>query len=350
MVKESPYAVKAVKTEMNGTQAHQETAMEKSAQISELRWNPLLEEWVAIAAHRQERPQMPKDWCPFCPGSGHVPDNYDVYIYPNDFPTFAEPAIDVSTASTALYPTAPALGKCDVVLYHPDHNTSLPQLSVAHIEKLVQLWQKRFQELRAIAAIKYIFIFENKGEVIGVTMPHPHGQIYSFPYVPPKITVELNASEKYWQKHKSCLMCHILDNELQVQQRIVAANDSFVAFIPFFARWPYEVHIYARRHVQYITEFTAEESHDFAAILKIVTQKYDNLFGFSFPYMMVMHQAPVDKQYDYYHFHVEFYPPYRSKNKLKYLAGCEAGAGTFINDTVPEEKARELRNSLNQQP
>jgi len=318
-----------------------------SSQVSELRWNPLLEEWVAIAAHRQERPQMPKDWCPFCPGSGSVPDNYDVYIYPNDFPTFAEPTVEASTKSTPLYPTAKAVGKCDVVLYHPDHNTSLSQLSIEHIAKLIALWQKRFQELRAISEIKYIFIFENKGEVIGVTMPHPHGQIYSFPYIPPKAAVELNSSEKYWQKNKTCLFCNILDNELnepQEHQRIVAQNNSFVAFIPFFARWPYEIHIYAKRHLQYITEFSAAENQDFATILKVVTQKYDNLFGFSFPYMMVMHQAPVDKEYEHYHFHVEFYPPHRSKTKLKYLAGCESGAGTFINDTVPEEKALELRN------
>ena len=128
-------------------------------------------------------------------------------------------------------------------LYHPDHNTSLPQLSISHIEKLIKLWQTRFQELRAIEEIKYIFIFENKGEVIGVTMPHPHGQIYSFPYIPPKVATELSASKKHWQKHQTCLFCHILENEQQEQKRIVAQNDSFIAFIPFFARWPYEIHI-----------------------------------------------------------------------------------------------------------
>lgn len=336
-------------------------------QVSEIRWNPLLQEWIAIAAHRQERPQMPKDWCPFCPGSGRVPDNYDVYIYPNDFATFSSPAPAISTVvgeEHPLYRVAPAQGKCDVVLYHPDHNTSLSQLDVAHIEKLVGLWQQRFRELRALAAVKYIFIFENKGEVIGVTMPHPHGQIYSFPYIPPKIATELAASRQHWEKKQRCLLCDICADELRTQQRIVASNSSFIAFVPFFARWPYEVHICARRHVLHITDLTAVEAQDFAMMLKIVTQKYDNLFGFSFPYMMVMHQAPVNfgnvdvnvgvggsdeedhLHYCYYHFHVEFYPPYRSKNKLKYLAGCESGAGTFINDTIPEEKAEELRNTL----
>jgi len=317
-----------------------------SKQASELRWNPILKEWVAIAAHRQERPQMPKDWCPFCPGSGSVPDNYDVLVYPNDFPTLSLKAPDPLTESTDFYPVTKAFGACDVVLYHPDHNTSLPQLTVEHIIKLIHLWQQRFNELKSHIGIKYIFIFENKGEVIGVTMPHPHGQIYSFSYIPPKIAIELESSKEYFAKNKNeCLFCKILSLELTHKERIVVENDSFVAFIPFYARWPYEVHVYSKRHLQIITEFTSDkEIHDFASILKSLTQKYDKLFGFSFPYMMVMHQAPVnDGAYPFYHFHIEFYPPYRSKIKLKYLAGCESGAGTFINDTIPEEKAAELR-------
>lgn len=313
---------------------------------SEMRWNPLLQEWVAIAAHRQERPQMPKDWCPFCPGSGKVPDNYDVHIYPNDFPTFALPAEKPSTPSTAFYPVKPAAGVCDVVLYHPDHNTSLPQLSISHLEKLVHLWQKRFRELAALTEIEYVFIFENKGEAIGVTMPHPHGQIYAFSYIPPKIALEIDSAREHWEAHNKCLFCDILTREIAAGERIIAENTNFVAFVPFFARWPYEVHIYTRQHMGLITDFDANAVTDFAAILKIVTQKYDNLFGFSFPYMMVMHQAPVAaERYPYFHFHVEFYPPHRSKTKLKYLAGCESGAGTFINDTVPEEIAAELRNT-----
>ena len=316
-------------------------------EIAELRWNPLLEEWVAIAAHRQERPQMPKGWCPFCPGSGKVPEHYDVHIYHNDFPTFALDVSNPTTSASTLYPVAKAQGVCDVVLYHPDHNTSLPQLPHQHLVKLVRLWQQRFIELKQNATIKYIFIFENKGEVIGVTMPHPHGQIYAFPYIPPKIVVELNASRKYYLKHQQCLYCVILQQELAEKTRIVTENFSFLAFVPFFARWPYEVHIYAKRHCQTIDELQEREVSDLAQILKTVTQAYDQLFGFSFPYMMVMHQAPVDLAYPDYHFHIEFYPPHRSKTKLKYLAGCESGAGTFINDTIPEEKAAELRAAIN---
>jgi UDPglucose--hexose-1-phosphate uridylyltransferase len=141
-----------------------------------------------------------------------------------------------------------------------------------------------------------------------------------------------------------CLLCDILLEERNYAKRIVAENDSFTAFLPFFARWPYETHIYARRHFQALTDMTEAEQKDLAAILKMVLAGFDKLFGISFPYMMVMHQRPVDgKTYDYYHFHIEFYPPLRTATKLKYLAGSETGAGMFINDTLPEEKAVELR-------
>jgi UDPglucose--hexose-1-phosphate uridylyltransferase len=313
--------------------------------LTETRWDPTLKQWVVIAAHRQGRPQMPKDWCPFCPGSGKVPSNYDVYLYANDFATFTFDAPEPESSSTALYPTGKAQGICDVVLYHPDHNTSLPQLSHEHIVKLINLWRKRFLELQAMPEIKYIFIFENKGEVIGVTMPHPHGQIYAFPFVPPKAETELKAAQEHFAKYGKCLFCEILERELNDQERIVAENAAFLAFVPFYAHWPYEVHIYAKRHLQNITEFNEQEINDFAEMLKIVTQKYDNLYGFSFPYMMIMHQAPVNTDYGVYHFHVEFYPPHRSEKKLKYLAGCESGAGTYINDTIPELKAAELRST-----
>ena len=142
--------------------------------MSELRWNPVLREWVATATHRMDRPQMPKDWCPFCPGSGRVPDQYEVHIYPNDFPTFATPPPESIVESTSLYPVQEAVGVCEVVLYTPEHHTTLAQLPVDHILKLVALWTSRYQELGSREEIKYVFEFENKGEVIGVTMPHPH--------------------------------------------------------------------------------------------------------------------------------------------------------------------------------
>ena len=311
--------------------------------MTELRWNPTVREWVSTASHRQHRPQMPADWCPFCPGSGRVPDDYDVYLYSNDFPAFSIPPAQPSIAGDNFYRVGLSHGKCDVVLYHPDHNTSLPQLSIEHLTRLVRLWRKRFTELKRTPGIRYVLIFENKGAVIGVTMPHPHGQIYAFPFVPPRIEKELAAARAHKRSRRRCLYCDILKKERRAKLRMVAENKAFTAFIPFYARWPYEVHIFARRHAEAIDCFRPTEERALAEILKWVTLKYDNLFGFSFPYMMVLHQAPVEGRHPYFHFHIEFYPPHRSKEKLKYLASVETGAGSFLNDSLAEEKAAELR-------
>jgi UDPglucose--hexose-1-phosphate uridylyltransferase len=311
--------------------------------MTELRWNPTVREWVSTASHRQDRPQMPQDWCPFDPGSGRVPDHYDVYIYPNDFAAFTIPPAEPAIARDEFYRVEPSYGKCDVVLYHPDHNTSVPQLSINHLVKVVRAWRQRFIELKRTPGIRYVLIFENKGAVIGVTMPHPHGQIYAFPYIPPRLEKELAPARDYYRRHKECLYCTILQKERADGRRILAENDTFTAFVPFYARWPYEVHIFSRRHLGTIDRFEAAEQEGLAEMLKWVTLKYDNLYGFSFPYMMLLHQAPVKGRYSSFHFHIEFYPPHRSRDKLKYLASVETGCGTFLNDSLAEEKAAELR-------
>jgi UDPglucose--hexose-1-phosphate uridylyltransferase len=311
--------------------------------MTELRWNPTVREWVSTASHRQHRPQMPTDWCPFCPGSGLVPDHYDVLIYPNDFSAFTIPPPEPAIEGDDFYRVEKSAGKCDVVLYHPNHNTSLPQLPLTHIVKLVKLWRKRFVELKSMPGIRYVLIFENKGAVIGVTMPHPHGQIYAFPFIPPRVEREITAARAHYRKRGRCVFCDVLKKERRDGRRIVAENEVFTAFIPFFARWPYEVHIYSRRHLGALDEFRPAEEKALAEILKWVTQKFDNLFQFSFPYMMLLHQAPTKGKYPYFHFHLEFYPPHRSKDKLKYLASVETGGGSFLNDSLAEEKAAELR-------
>ena len=204
--------------------------------MTELRWNPTVREWVSTASHRQHRPQMPADWCPFCPGSGRVPDHYDVHIYPNDFSAFSIPPPEPAIEGDDFYQVEKSAGKCDVVLYHPDHNTSLPQLPVNHIVKLVKVWRQRFVELRAMPGIRYVLIFENKGAVIGVTMPHPHGQIYAFPFIPPRVEKEIAAARAHYRKHRRCVFCDVLGKERRDGRRIVAENGGFTAFIPFFAR------------------------------------------------------------------------------------------------------------------
>jgi len=318
---------------------------------SELRWNPLLGEWVVTATHRQDRTFLPPaNFCPFCPGSssfkGEVADpSYDIVVLENRFPSLQPNPGSPSLNGTDLYPVQRSRGVCEVVLYSPTHTLTLANAPVEQIYKLILVWTSRWNELRNVEFVQYVFIFENKGEAIGVTLHHPHGQIYAYPFIPPRIERELELSLAYQLASGRCLVCSIASEEHRSGTRIVAENDCFVAFIPFFARWPYEVHVVARRHCQALHHLTGDEQRALASILKQLLTAYDAVFGVSFPYMMVIHQEPCDgKDYGFYHFHIEFYPPMRSAKRLKFLAGSESGAGMFINDTLPEVKAAELRS------
>jgi UDPglucose--hexose-1-phosphate uridylyltransferase len=322
--------------------------------VSELRWNPLMGEWVATATHRQERTFLPPaDFCPLCPTKPggfptEVPEStYDIAVFENRFPSLrSEPPVPAIEA-TELYAVRPGQGVCEVVLYSPNHNSTLASEPVEQIHKLVQVWTDRFRTLDALPFVDYVFIFENKGEAIGVTLHHPHGQIYAYPFIPPRIRTELDQSRAHQEKTGRCLICDILEEERRNVKRVVAENDSFIAFVPFFARYPYEVHLAPSRHLQALTDMEDGEQRDLASMLKTILVAYDHLFDISFPYMMVLHGRPSDgSNYDHYHFHIEFYPPLRTATKLKYLAGSETGAGLFINDTLAEEKAAELRERV----
>jgi UDPglucose--hexose-1-phosphate uridylyltransferase len=319
--------------------------------MSELRWHPFLEEWVITATHRQERTFMPPaDYCPLCPTQpGGFPteipqSEFDIVVFENKFPSLQQNPPDPSVAPTPFSPVAPAQGICEVVVYSQEHRSSLATMPWPKIENLIRVWQDRYTDLGAKDYVQYVLIFENKGEPVGVTLHHPHGQIYAFPYIPPKIEKELAASGKYYQKTGKCLFCDTVADELSDGRRIVLESEKFVAFIPFFARYPYEVYLAPKRHLASFAELQADDRRDLALILKALLLKYDKLFDFSFPYIMVIHQAPTDGgSYPDYHLHFEFYPPHRTATKLKYLAGVESGAGSYINDTLAEEKAAELR-------
>jgi UDPglucose--hexose-1-phosphate uridylyltransferase len=309
---------------------------------AELRWHPFLRQWVSIAAHRQGRPQLPEDWCPFCPGSGRVPEHYDVHLYPNDFPAFSfeNPLFD---PQGELFGVTGARGSCDVVLYSSNHQLLPAQLTVEQWTKVIDLWTKRTVELCANDDVQYVSVFENTGLAIGVTMPHPHGQIYSLPFVPPLVRTELDSAADYFREHGTCLYCRVLAGEIDDGRRLVASNNSFVAFLPFFGRFPSEMQIYSRRHLQALSDLTVQEVGDLASLLRTVRQKYDNLYGFPMPLMMLVRQSPAKGEYPYFHFHIDFLPIQRSPAKLKYLAAVESGNGVFLNDTQIEEQAALLR-------
>ena len=322
--------------------------------MSELRWHPLMGEWVATATHRQGRTFLPPaDFCPLCPTKpGGFPtevpeETYDVVVFENRFPSLRSDPPEPAVEGTELYPVRPGQGVCEVILYSPRHSSTLADEPVEQVHKLVQVWADRFAELGSLPFVDYVFEFENKGEAIGVTLHHPHGQIYAYPFVPPRVARELEQSLAHHARTGRCLVCDIVAEERGDGRRVVAENHSFVAYVPFFARYPYEVHIASTRHLQALTDMNAAEQKDLAEIIKTVISAYDRLFDLSFPYMMVLHQRPTDGgDYGYYHFHVEFYPPLRTATKLKYLAGSETGAGLFINDTLAEEKAAELRGHV----
>ncbi len=189
--------------------------------LAELRWHPLIKDWVMIASHRQNRPQMPKDWCPFCPGSGKVPDNYDVLMYENDFPALSQTPPVPDDVAGPLFKVDEAYGRCEVILYSPKHTITLPELPLPHVRKLVDLWTERFAAMAKDGRIKYIFIFENRGSVVGVTMPHPHGQIYGYPFIPKKIELEADACSEYYAENGKCMVCDLISEEKKAGLRVI---------------------------------------------------------------------------------------------------------------------------------
>lgn len=316
--------------------------------MAELRWNPLLRTWTMVASNRQARPHLPQNWCPFCPGSGKVPDEYEVYAYDNDFPALSTTPGEPDVTDSGPYQAAPNYGKCEVILYSSDHHATLPALPVAHIEKLVDLLAARCAALGSDPKVQYVFPFENRGEVVGVTMPHPHGQIYAYPFIPQKIQVELDSCRAYQAEKGRCLLCDMNAEEAAFAKRVIAENASFIAYLPYFTDYPFGVFIVSKRHLPGLTALTAAERHDLALLLKRLTGAFDALFDKPFPYMMCVHQTPVNNEAyqdaaTYYHFHIEFYTPLREANKVKFYASSEMGAWAACNPLAVEDTAEALR-------
>jgi UDPglucose--hexose-1-phosphate uridylyltransferase len=323
--------------------------------LSELRWNPLRREWVITATHRMDRVlHPPRDYCPLCPTvpggfETEIPrPDFELAVFENRFPSLhlvpPEPDVD----GTELSPVAPAGGVCEVVVYTPEHEGSIATLSLERVIQLIYVWQDRYREISRREGIRYILIFENRGPEVGVTLSHPHGQIYAFPFIPPVPELELASARAYRQKRGRCLFCDLLAEEIADGRRIIMESSGWVAFVPFAARYSYEVHLYSRRCLASLTELNTTEVVQLAKMLQELVACYDRLFDAPFPYLMILHQAPVQAGSgdERGHLHFEFYSPVRDRDKLKFLAGCEQGAGTFINDAAPEKKAAELRACL----
>jgi UDPglucose--hexose-1-phosphate uridylyltransferase len=328
----------------------------------EERWHPLREEWVVVAAHRQNRPwngetvareepELPSylSDCYLCPGnqriSGARNDRYErTFVFDNDHPCVGLEAPAELPMLNGLYVNRPATGIARVVCYSPKHNVALAELEPCEIESLLRVWQAQYVELGNRKEIAHVLIFENRGEVVGVSNPHPHCQIYATNFIFKTIETEARASQRHLSGTGRVLFEDIIQAELTDGRRIVFENEFAIVFLPYFARYAYEVFVAPKRRHSSIATLTDIEVTDFAAALKCLLVKFDNLWQMPFPYVMTLHQAPTDGgDYGGFHFHVEFHPPLRQPNLLKYLAGPEIGGGNFLSDTAPEEKAAELR-------
>lgn len=328
----------------------------------EERWHPLREEWVIVAAHRQDRPwsggtieseekALPEyvPDCYLCPGNSRVsgkvnPPYTHTFVFDNDHPCVSPSAPAESEPPPAPYLVRPARGLARVVCYSPKHNLTLGELEVTEVENLLRVWQEQYLELGARPEVEHVLIFENKGEAVGVSNPHPHCQIYATNFVFKTIETEARVSQRYVTETGRVLFQDILKAEREDGRRVIAENDSAIAFLPYFARYAYEVFVAPKETHASISELSGSELTDFSEVLKKVLVKFDNLWRMPFPYVMPLHQAPTDgSDYSGFHFHIEFHPPLRKPNLLKYLAGPEIGGGNFLSDTSPEEKAEELR-------
>lgn len=313
--------------------------------MAELRWHPLLREWTIVADERQERPVLPEGSCPLCPSVLELPRDYYIASFENRFPSLRRDPRPPEIDGDDLYQVRPNEGVCEVLVYCAEHDREPSQLSISQLTDLVEVWVDRTRDLAQYGFVDCVFIFENRGEAVGVTLHHPHGQIYGFPYVPPIIERELQSAQAHFADHGVSLFDAITGRERAYGERVVFDEDDFIAFVPFFARYPYEVHLYATAAVPDLRALAPGQYEQLARALKTVRMKYDALFTVPLPHMMAFHQAPVDGgNYDAYRLHVEFYPLQRAENKLKYRAGVESGAGTFTVDIAPETMARELRS------
>ncbi len=312
------------------------------------RWHPLRGEWVAYAAYRQDRTFLPPpEYNPLRPCTDpanptELPiGDYDIAVFDNLFPTLSLEAHDPPQLEIQ---TSAGTGHCEVIVFTQDASTSLGQLPLDHIALLIEVWGDRTRMLADTGKIHYVLPFENRGVEVGVTLHHPHGQIYAYPFVPP-IPARMNRMEAdYHQQHGRAMLQDLIAEEMRTKSRILYQGPHAIAFLPAWARYPYEVWVAPIQAKSYLFELTDAERADLATALKTVLLKYDGLWQRSFPYIMAWYQAPTDgRAHPEAHVHAELYPPYRTKEKLKYLAGTEIAAGMFASDALPEEKARELQ-------
>lgn len=334
-------------------QVKDERELDPRGEPGELRYDRLTGDWVAVAAHRQSRTYLPpKDQCPLCPSvdgrHSEIPtEDFNVVVFENRFPSLGPALGQLPMPSTdASLPDSPhrAAGRCEVVVFTPDHAGSFGSLSDNRARTVVEAWAQRTRELSALAGIEQVFIFENRGQDIGVTLHHPHGQIYGYPYVTPTAKKIASQAREYYAKTKTTLLGEILESEINDGDRIVARGEHFSVFVPYAARWPLEAHLVPHRHVPDFAALSEEEKDELAIMYRDLLRRFDALYDTPTPYIAAWHQAPLNEaDRAATRLHLQLTSPRRAEDKLKFLAGSEAAMGAFINDITPEQTAARLR-------
>lgn len=331
--------------------------------MSERRLDPTTGEWVTFATHRQDRVFLPPAGaCPLCPApvSGaevsEIGDvDFDVVVFDNRFPSMQPVPPEPDAVGGSLMPVLPAQGRCEVVVYSAEHGTTLARAGYDTARTVIDVWADRWFVL-GTEGHQYVMPFENKGEAVGVTLDHPHGQVYAFPQVPPRPLRELRVAAEHRHRTGRCLDCDVVGEELADGRRVLVAGEYWVAHVPFWARFPYEVRISPREHHADLAGLSVAARDELAWVLIQVLRGLDELFEMSMPYVMGVFSRPTGgdpavagwsgKWEQISHLHVLISPPHRTVTKLKYLAGSELMAGAFITDVAPEQAASRLREAM----
>jgi len=327
---------------------------EAQPQIGELRFDALVGEWVAVASHRQNRVFLPpKELCPLCPTGENpgellteIPEpDFEVVVFDNRGPSFRDPGSSFALPELLSIETAEgkAAGKCEVVCFAADHGKSLKDLSKEQVRIILEAWKDRVRELSKESYIAHIAPFENRGEEVGVTLTHPHGQIYAYPFIPPRVEKMLTAATEHHNRTGRVLLDDVIAREIKDQERIVAQNEHWIAYVPYAARYPFEIHVAPLKPVADLAELNESASTAFPEIALEVLNRLDGVFGIQMAYIAAWHQAPVRTGRDVMRLHWQITSVRRQPGKLKYLAGSESAMGAFIMDLKPEQSAAQLR-------
>ena len=316
-------------------------------QTAELRFDPLTGDYITVASHRQSRAFLPPaNACPLCPTSetnlSELPDRFDVAVFENKGPAFGPSVGEMTEVGEQPFGFATnAFGRCEVVVFSPEHDGSLGSMPVGRIETVIRAWSQRTLELYSQPGIVQVFPFENRGQEIGVTLHHPHGQIYAYPFVTPKTKQLLAAIEK----HGPNFFQELYEFESK-GERVILESEHFIAYVPFAARWPIEIHALPKRAVQDFSQLDEYEIADLASFYKTLLQGMDKIYDSPTPYIAAWHQAPKVELRNQFRLMLQITSPRRAADKLKYLAGSEAAMGAWVGDVTPEATAQRLREVM----